>query len=179
MPEKHWVEYVTAIGAIATPALVLVLTGVGWKFRRSFERQLELEDKLREKRIETYNFILEPFIILLMTDTAWQHDKQNKGKDKGEYALGKLLSLEYRRQGFRLSLVGTDQVVQSYNNLMQFFYSQEKNPLPEAQHLKQMMSLLGQFLLEIRRSTGNEASKLTNWEMLEWFMSDVRELSKS
>ena len=36
------------------------------------------------------------------------------------------------------------------------------------------MALLGTFLLEIRRSMGNEATKLTNWQMLEWFLTDAR-----
>ena len=36
----------------------------------------------------------------------------------------------------------------------------------------------GTLLLEIRRSMGNESSKLTNWQMLEWFITDVRKYSK-
>jgi hypothetical protein len=37
-----------------------------------------------------------------------------------------------------------------------------------------MMSLLGAFLLEIRRGMGNETTKLDNWDMLEWFLTDAR-----
>lgn len=40
-----------------------------------------------------------------------------------------------------------------------------------------MLGLLGQFLLEIRRSMGNEETKFTNWEMLEWFLKDARRYS--
>ncbi|MSM40749.1 MAG: hypothetical protein GJT30_14125 [Geobacter sp.] len=179
MPEKHWIDYVTAVGAVATPLLVLLLTGIGWTIRRNQERQHDLEDKLREKRIEIYNQILEPFIILLTSDMAWQHDKQNKGKDKNDVALGKLLSLDYRRQAFKLALVGSDEVVQAYNDLMQFFFSQEENPQATEEHLKSMLSLLGSFLLQIRKSMGNETSKLTNWQMLEWFITDARKHAKS
>jgi len=174
--ERTWIDYVTAIGSVATPVLVIVLTAVGWRLRRGIERRLELEDKLRENRIATYNEILEPFIILLTSDAAWQHDKKHRGVDKGEMALSKLLSLEYRRQGFKLSLVGSDAVVSAYNNLMQFFYSRGDNPVASQEDLKQMMGLLGGFLLEIRRSMGNEATKLDKWKMLEWFMSDVRSI---
>ncbi|MCA1791542.1 MAG: hypothetical protein LC667_17340 [Thioalkalivibrio sp.] len=106
--EKTWLDYLTAFGAVATPLLVLALTGVGWRLRTRMERQAALEDKLREDRIGTYNAILKPFIILLTTDAAWQSDPKNKGKDKNETALRILLSLEYREQGFRLSLVGSD-----------------------------------------------------------------------
>lgn len=175
MNAKTWLDYLTAFGSIATPILVLALTGIGWRLRAHIERRLTLEDKLREDRIGTYNAILKPFIILLMTDLAWQSDPKNKNKDKNEIAMRTLLSLEYREQGFRLSLVGSDPVVKAYNNLLQYFYQRgEEATPPKESDIKQMMDLLGQFLLEIRRSMGNEATKLTNWDMLEWFLTDAR-----
>ena len=58
MDTKHWLDYVTAIGAVATPLLVLLLTAVGWRLRQSIERRRELENKLHADRIETYNKIL-------------------------------------------------------------------------------------------------------------------------
>jgi hypothetical protein len=177
--EKTWLDYVTAIGAIATPILVLALTGIGWRLRSRIERQLALEDKLREDRIGTYNLILKPFIMLMMNDFAWQLDPKNAGVDKNDTAMRALLSLDYREQGFRLSLVGSDPVVKSYNDLMQFFYNRAENAAPNEAEGIEMMRLLGQFLLEIRRSMGNEATTMTNWEMLEWFMSDARKLSAS
>lgn len=174
MVEKHWLDYLTAVGSVATPILVLILTAVGWKLRQSVERERELEDKLREDRINTYNLILEPFIILFMTEAAWAMDKANRGKDKGEIATAKMLSLEYRKCAFKLSLVGSEPVVLAYNDLMQFFYSKGEITAPTEENLKKMMSLLGTFLLEIRRSMGNETTKLSNWQMLEWFMQDAR-----
>jgi hypothetical protein len=70
MEEKTWLDYLTAIGSVATPVLVLILTGIGWRFRQRVERRLALEEKLREDRIAIYNDILEPFIILLTSDAA-------------------------------------------------------------------------------------------------------------
>jgi hypothetical protein len=171
---KTWLDYVTAFGAIATPIVVLALTGVGWRLRTKMERQAVLEDKLREDRIGTYNAILKPFIILLMSDKAWESDPKNKGKDKNEVASRILLSLDYREQGFRLSLVGSDPVVRSYNDLMQFSYRLEENSAAAGEKVRTMMGLLGRFLLEIRKSMGNEATRMTNWEMLEWFLTDAR-----
>jgi len=176
MAEKHWLDYLTAFGAIATPLFVLILTGVGWKFRKSIDRRLALEDKLREDRINTYNIILEPFTILLMIQAAWEHEKQNKNKSKDDIAVGKLLSLDYRKAAFKLSLIANDDVVLTYNELMQFFYSQGDQPITSDEKLKAMLSLLGKFLLEIRKSMGNEATKLDYWQMLEWFMTDVRKI---
>jgi hypothetical protein len=170
-----WLDYLTAFGAVATPLLVLLLTATGWRLRTRLERRFALEDKLRDDRVEAYNQILEPFIILLTSDAAWKNDPKNKNVDKNELATRKMLSLEYRTQGFRLSLVGSDQVVLAYNNLMQYFFQNAgRAHSATIADVKQMVSLLGQFLLEIRRSMGNEATKLANWDMIEWFLTEAR-----
>ena len=70
MEENTWIDYLTAIGAVATPLLVIVLSAIGWRFKSSIERKVDLENRLRDDRIEIYNQILEPFIILLMPDAA-------------------------------------------------------------------------------------------------------------
>ena len=187
MEQKTWLDYVTAIGTIATPILVLVLTGIGWRLRAQAERRLALEDKLREGRIEAYNQILEPFIILLMTDKAWEVElkirrhETAKGKtiesNKADYATEKLLSLDYRKQAFQLSLIGSDNVVKAYNNLMQYFYQQEQDSsVTNEMKAKKIITLLGRFLLEVRRSLGSEATKLNDWDMLEWLLTDVKKL---
>jgi len=54
-----------------------------------------------------------------MSETAWISDKRNKGKDKNEIATNQMLTLEYRRLGFKLSLMAPDSLVKTYNNLLQ------------------------------------------------------------
>jgi hypothetical protein len=78
MNEPTWLDYIKAFGSIATPFFVPILTGIGWNIRTRLERRQELEDQLREDRITIYNELLEPFIILFMTDAAWQSDPKNK-----------------------------------------------------------------------------------------------------
>jgi len=174
-PEPTWLDYVTAFGSVATPLLFIGLSALAWRVRARFERAVELENKLRDDRIEIYNKILEPFVIILMTDTAWNSDKRNRGKDKGDVAIGTMLSLEYRRLGFRMSLMGSDAVVRSYNELMQYFYTRtEQNTGDEKQFVFEMLHLIGTFLLEIRRSMGNQDTKLDSLDMCEWWMSDAR-----
>ncbi|MBU1262092.1 hypothetical protein KKG61_01830 [bacterium] len=171
-----WIELITAIGAIATPILILVLSGIGWRIRTSLERRFELEDKLREDRIETYNDILEPFVILFISDTAWKTDPENKNRDKNLIAKQKLHSLEYRRKASKMSLVGSDAVVKTYNDLMQHFFQRgdkTDQPVTESE-AKEIMSLVGKFFLEIRKSMGNEITRLDHWQMLEWFIADAR-----
>jgi hypothetical protein len=155
--------------------LVLLLTAVGWKIRRGLERRLGLEEKLRDDRLEVYNQILEPFVVLLMTDAAWAADPKTRKKDKVLVATQSMLSLEYKQNAFKLSLFGGDEVVRAYNNLMQYFFERaDYSESATESDVKEMAGLLGAFLLEIRRSVGNETTALDRWEMLEWFMTDAR-----
>ena len=183
MDNKTWLDFLTAFGSIATPILVLFLTGAGWKIRQSIEHKTKLEEKLRDDRIEIYHQILEPYIIILMPDAAWNLDPKNKGKDKNNEATAKLLSLEYRKLSFRLSLIGSDNVVKAFNNLYQYFYKNAENSQSTIQSnptdkAKEMMSLIGLLLLEIRKSMGNEETKLNEWDMLEWFITDARKMKE-
>ena len=192
--ERDWLDYATGIGAVATPLLVLLLTALGWHIKsklemtrakdaRAEERIKQLEDKLRADRIETYNALLEPFFVLFTSDTVFSQDPKYKGKNKDQLGIGKMLTVEYRKVGFKLALLADDAVVRSYNRLMQFFYNGEHTGLEGEELLirtSQWIELLAQLLLEIRRSMGNASTDLTNWEMIEWFMSEadkMRELS--
>ena len=174
------INLITAIGAVATPILLAIFSVIGWRLRQKVERRIELDNQLREDRIAIYNDIIEPFVILLMTDAAWTQDRKNKGKDKNQFAMSKMLSLDYRRRGFQLSLMGSDDVVRSYNLLLQLFYDQRTsgNSVPES-YLVEMLQRLGNFLLNIRRSMGNEATELEAWDMIEWWMADAKKLRDS
>jgi hypothetical protein len=180
MNEPTWLDYLnafsSAIGNIATPIVVALLTYFIWKWQTRAQRRQELEDKLRDDRISIYNDLLAPFVIHFMPEGAWRSDPKNKNKNKSEVFARMLLSLEYRQTGFRLSLIGSDAVIRSYNDLMQYFYQRPPQPAPHLSDVKAMVSLLGTLLLEIRRSMGNEATKLDNWSMLEWFITDARQV---
>ena len=138
----------------------------------------KLEEQLRDDRIEIYNQILEPFIVLLMSDAAWASDPKNKNKDKFKTATAKMLSLEYRKTSFRLSLIGSDSVVSAYSDLLQYFYNRTTSSSSPSD-IGETVSLLGSFLLEIRKSMGNESTKLDKLGMLEWFLTDVRGLREN
>ncbi len=172
---------VTAIGSIITPILVLVLSGVGWVIGNRYNKTRELEEKLRDDRIKIYNDILEPFILVFTKDDGLPRTKDFRGKSHAEVAGEKMQSLAYKQTVFKLSLMGSDDVVRALNNLMQFFYAgklnqQQNDPdkFQKEQNTKEFMSLLGKMLLEIRKSVGNESSKLHHFEMLEFLITDVR-----
>ena len=175
-----WLDYVTAFGSIATPILVIVLTALGWSLRRKIERQQELEDLLREDRIDTYNSVLEPFVIMFMSDAAWASDPKNRKRDKLEVGSQKMLSLEYRHAAFKMTLVAPDPVVKAHNEMMQYFYKMSKNPnSSDMAKAAGMVERLGQLLLEIRKSMGNQSTTLEAWDMMDWMMSESRKIKES
>ena len=121
MEEVTLFEIIKTVGSIATPIILLILSAVGWKLRKKIEREIEIENKLRNDRVEIYKSILEPFIIILTPEVS----TNNKGKQKSkeEKALEIMQSLDYRKKAFQLVLMGNDDVLNSYNNLMQYFYN--------------------------------------------------------
>jgi hypothetical protein len=196
-------EIVSAFGTIATPILLLVLSGIGWFIANRMEKQAEqeklrferqreqerylreLEEKLRDDRIEVYNQMLEPFIIALMTDEMFDSVSANeralRNKTKLEAAKHIMFSLSYRKNSFKLALMGSDSVVSAYNELTQFFYRQPQvsnsdnigTKMKQEDNI-QIMHILGTLLLEIRKSVGNENTTLDNLQMLEWMITDIR-----
>jgi len=185
--DKSLLDILSAVATVATPVLLALLAGLGWliqnKISNSQTRQeaqavriRELEDKLREDRIATYNALLEPFFLLFTSEAAFSQDPKYKNKKKDEIALARMLSVEYRQIGFKLSLVAADPVVRAYNRLMQFFYHTEADPRPLDEKTAHWIALMATLLLEIRKSMGNETSKLDQWEMIEWFMTDTAKI---
>lgn len=194
-------DLITVGGVIATPIFLIVLSGIGWVIKGRIEatqeaeaesrrRAEKLDEELRSDRLQIYNDILEPFIIALSKDgTSRETRTQRKGTGsfrKGEMSKEQRVSeimhsVEYRQAGFRLSLFANDSVFRAYNNLMQSFYNMEntaesmRGSEPSAAAV-QMLNVFSAFLLEIRKSVGNEKSSLSNMEMLEWMISDFDKL---
>ncbi len=119
MAEQDLTDQILKICNIATPILILLLSGVGWKIKTSITRKSDLENKLREDRIATYNIILEPFIIILISDAHWKRIYPKSGKlDKNTVAEGKIFSMEFRNACFKMSLVANDETVDAFNKLI-------------------------------------------------------------
>ena len=180
-------ETISSIATLATPFLLAGLGGLGWIIKNRIEssqtkqdaqvsRIREFEDKLREDRIATYNAILDPFFLLFTSEAAFSLDPKFRNKNKNDLAIAKMLSVEYRQVGFKLSLVANDSVVRAYNALMQFFYHTEQDSRPIDDKTQDWLALMGTLLLEIRKSMGNASSSLDRWEMIEWFMSDAPQI---
>ena len=179
------IEDVGLIAQIFTPIILLVASGIGWLVKRDFEkaqrreeRIRELEEKLRDERIEIYNTIVEPYIILLTKDekiAKRPEYKSYKCNTREELIAAILTSVKYRKASFKLVFYGSDPVIKGFNRLMQHAYrleGQEGDP-------KQLFTLFGNFLLEIRRNIGNESTNLKYNEMFESFLKDTDRIAPS
>ena len=77
-------------------------------------------------------------------------------------------------------LFANDGVTKAYNRLMYLFYHQEENAsaqggYPYVRTLR-IMEYFGEFLLEIRKSIGNEATSLSSLDMVTWMITDSEKL---
>lgn len=179
MNQATTADWITAIAALITPILVSILTGIGWMIQKRLEQartqqkqQYEQQEKLHADRLKIYDQILEPFIILFTKDEAFE-DKRFKQKTKMEIVQGKMLSLEYKQASFKLCLFADDSVLRAFNELMQHVFSLTGQETSKEAGFR-LLGLFGEFLLQIRKGVGNHTSSLTNLEMLEWFVTDIR-----
>ena len=179
MPFENWLEItrltITLIASVAIPIVIFIIGN-----RITNVRQLE--EKLRNDRIEIYNEILEPFLLIFSTEAIIQGSlkyKNEKAKTGVELATKKLLTLEYQAYAFKLSLIGSDDVVRAYNNLMQAFYHLNENTHESPNSGTHLIMYMAVLLLEVRKSLGNDTTKLHALEMLEWKIKDMRTENKS
>lgn len=132
MNQQFSLENIAALATIATPFIVLLFSGLGWVFAKRFEKNWEserrlreranqLEEKLRENRVSIYQKALEPFILSLTKDQGLPKTREFKNKSASEAATEEILSLDYKQNAFQLLLIGSDDVVKVFGNLMQFF----------------------------------------------------------
>ena len=111
MNEPTILNWITAISAVITPILLVILSFVFARISRTQERIQNLQEKLQTDRIAVYNSILEPYIIIATPDAILQKQKkyQHSNKSSGELAGEMILTTEYKQTEFKLLLIGSDQ----------------------------------------------------------------------
>ena len=160
--EIRWIDF------LVTP-LFGALVGFGvWYFQSRLEALRREQERLHDDRRKVYSDVLEPFVRIF---AGIKNPKEN------QKALQHMLSVEYKRTAFDFSLIGADDVVRSFNDLMQYVYSfdAEADEKPDPSEL---LRLWGAFLLEIRRSVGNPKTKLTPADMLRSQIKDIDKIIK-
>ncbi|MEQ3499264.1 hypothetical protein ABMY20_05835 [Tenacibaculum sp. SSH1-16] len=156
-------EYITLITALGAPFLVLIGGLITWFFKSRKEELQAIEERALERRIQTYNTLLHPLIVM------FANKSNQKMKDKAITEIG---SVEYRKAGFNLITFGSDEMVTAYNNMMQSFYKNESESNP-----KLTMKKFAQFLLSVRKDVYNKNTKLKEWDMLKFMITDIEKLT--
>ena len=159
--EKELLTLITALGA---PTLIIVGGLITWILKSKKEELQAIEERALERRIETYNLILDPIIVMF----------SNLGNQKALDKAGvHIKSVEYKKAAFSLIAFGSDEMVNAYNNMMQGFYKNESGSNP-----KIIMEKFSIFLLSIRKDVYNKNTKLKNWDMLKFLITDIEKFTK-
>jgi hypothetical protein len=146
---------------------VPVLLGVGglfaWALRSRMEEVRSAQERLAGERRMLYAQLLDPYVRIFAA----------KGDEAVLSAVrNQILSPEYRKTALEVMLIGTDEVVQAYNDLMQYFYKQQAEPPGNP---FETLHLYGVLLLAIRKSLGNTSTGLDEWDMLSHTITDLHQ----
>ena len=137
-----------------------------WYFQSRIDSLRKAQEKLRDERRKVYAEILDPFVRIF---AGIKNPRETKK------AMQQVVSYEYRRTAFEFSLMGSDDVVRAFNDLMQFLFRASADEGADVD-AKAWIRKWGAFLLEIRRSLGNPDTKLTDVDMLRGYITDVDRL---
>ena len=147
-------------------SVLLVAVGGGGIFNLIIKSRLDelraIEERLSAERRKIYAEILAPYVKLFAGISRGDAVANEVGKE--------ITSDEYRKAIFELGLLGSDDVVRAYNDLMQYFF---KLGTTEKQDMRVTARLWGKLRLEIRRSLGNKKTKLNEFDMLRGEITDI------
>ena len=74
--EANYLQWISAIGAIITPIVLVIVGAILTRVATRQEKVLELQAKLQDDRIAIYNRILEPYIIVTIPAEIFARDKK-------------------------------------------------------------------------------------------------------
>lgn len=145
------------------PTVLVILAGlVTWYLKDNSEKLKFQREKLLEEKGANYQKIIDPMIRTLAgTKNQIELDK----------AIKQIKSYEYKRDAFQLMMFGSDDVVKAYNDFFQYLYNNTDNMDP-----RQMLNLLGNVILQIRKDLGNHKTMLSEMDMLRFMISDIDKL---
>lgn len=156
-----WIE------VVAPPILGAIVGLIVWFIQSKIDKIQREQEKLHDDRRRIYSDILDPYIRLFSkSNTEAELQKVTR----------QITSIDYRKKAFEFTLIGDDNVVYAFNNMMQHAFKSDKEGSDI--NSSQMMKLWGDFLLEIRKSVNNPKTSLTNKDMLRGFITDIDSLIK-
>ena len=152
-----------------TPLVACAVGFAVWYFQSRLEAIRRAQDRLHDDRRKVYADLLNPIIRIF---AGIKNPKETRK------ALQEVQLFDWRRTAFEFSLIGSDDVVRSFNDMMQYFYKQEQADSQQQADPFQVMRLWGELLLEIRKSVGDPKTRLSATDMLRAHIKDIDTLSK-
>ena len=153
------------VSGLVQAAIIPVAVGIAvWWFQSQMSTIKTQRQRLHDERRQLYVDILEPYMAIF-----------SGGDDKlanVQQAVESITSSEYKATTFQLMMLGSDEVVNALNDMMQYFYKQSDHPEREAQPLE-ALKRWGALLLAIRRDLGNKNTKLQDIDMLRAYITDI------
>ena len=149
---------------IISPILLTAGGLITWFFKSKHEALIQIEEASKEKRMETYRFIIDPYIVII-TGKASEKEQQK--------AISTMMSLEYKRHAHNLLFFGSDRTVRAYNRMMQNAFKTEQGDDPNFEKFHRSLKCYTEFLLSIRRDLYNKRTKLKRSEMIESWLTDI------
>ncbi|MCY1636251.1 hypothetical protein [Marinifilum sp. D737] len=149
--------------ALISPILITIGGLLTWFLKTRNENLQAVEERAREKRLETYKKLLDPFIVLL-TPT--------KTKKEEEKAVNSITTVDYKRAAFDLVIYGSDEMVHSYNKMMQYFFRTNFEKQSKEDSIRSL-KYFAEFILAIRKDLNNKHTKLRRSETLEFTTTDI------
>lgn len=143
--------------ALLSPILLTIGGIISWLLKSRSE-SLQLAEQLsREKRLETYKKILDPYWIIL--------SPQSNDPEK-DIAMKELLTVKYKKICFDLVTFGSDETVRSFNNFIQY--------KPKKEVDLNILDLFSEFVLNVRKDLYKKNSKLEPKETLKFIIKDLK-----
>ena len=156
----EWLQSISA--PIVVAAIAASLTALGWYLRSHWESLRREREMLQSERRRVYLQVLEPYIRAM---TGLKSQQENKKAAK------QITSFDHRRALFEINILGSDEVIRAFNDMMQYFYGMEENHPEETSG--GALEHLGSLLVAIRRDLGSKKTELTAMDMLKSQVNDI------
>lgn len=151
--------------ALLSPILITIGGIASWLIKSRREDLIATEERARESRKEVYKILMDPFVAAL-TSTASQSERQKR--------INRLTSIEYKQAAFNLITFGSDEMIRSFNKLMDFFYHNELDKGNKAETIE-LLRVFTDFLLSIRKDLNTNKTKLKRSESIEFMLTDIKD----
>ena len=136
---------------------------VVWWIQSRIEHTRRETERLHSERAKLYGELLEPFSAIFGMNARNASDPVKIIQSK-----------KYRDAMFHVNLVGSDDVVRAFNKMMKQFYERSDDVPLDQRSMVEMLRLVGDTMLAIRRELGNRRTRLGSFEMFESSITDLQ-----